>query len=85
MPKTLNYDKMSVEDMKEYIENNCPNEKEWFKKVGFTEKLNKKGEMEKVYIGHFKVRKIFCEKFMPEIIPVAKPKEQKKSDILLNW
>lgn len=85
MPKTLNYDKMSVKDMKEYIENNCPNEKEWFKKVAFTEKLNKKGEMEQVYIGHFKLRKIFCTKFMPEIIPVAKVKKEKMSDLIKYW
>ena len=30
-------------------------------------------------------KKAFAEKYMPEIIPVAKPKKQTKADILANW
>lgn len=75
MAKKLNYETMKFEDMKAYIEENAPNDKEWFKSVAIV-----KGSY-----SHFKARKAFCEKYMPEIIPVAKAKEPTKADILANW
>lgn len=76
MAKKLVYETITFEDMKAYIEDNAPNDKEWFKSVA----IDSKG----VY-SHFKARKAFCEKYMPEIIPVAKEKAPTKADILANW
>lgn len=67
---------MRCADMVKYIEENKPNDKAWFKSVAF----DSKGKY-----SHFKARKAFCEKYMPEIIPVAKPKAPKASAMLENW
>ena len=67
---------MRFEDMAKYIEENKPNDKAWFKSVS----TDSKGKY-----NHFKARKAFCEKYMPEIIPVAKPKAPKATAILENW
>lgn len=72
----MNYNTMKCEDMVKYIEENKPNDKAWFKSVAF----DSKGKY-----SHFKARKAFCERYMPEIIPVAKPKAPKASAILANW
>lgn len=67
---------MRCADMVKYIEENKPNDKAWFKSVAY----DSKGKY-----SHFKARKAFCEKYMPEIIPVAKPKAPKASAMLENW
>lgn len=72
----MNYNTMRFEDMAKYIEENKPNDKAWFKSVS----MDSKGKY-----NHFKARKAFCEKYMPEIIPVAKPKAPKATAILENW
>lgn len=77
--KVYDYKKITMEDMKAYIEENAPQDKEWFKGVAI-EMINNKP----VY-NHFKARLEFCERYMPEIIPVAKPQKEKKADILANW
>lgn len=76
MAKKYDYKKLTFEEMKEYIETNAAADKEWFKSVAIDEKG--------VY-QHLKAKKAFAEKYMPEIIPVAKPKKQTKADILANW
>lgn len=87
------YKKITLEDMKNYIEQNAPQDKEWFKSVAIRPKKvkakNKKTkeviEKEVITYDHFKAREEFCKRYMPEIIPVAKKKEPNKSDILANW
>ena len=34
--------------------------------------------------NHLKAKREFCERYMPDIIPVAKT-SKKKSDLLKNW
>ena len=69
------YKKITLEDMMAYIEKNAKNDKAWFKSVAMDEdgKYN-----------HLKAKREFCERYMPEIIPVAKT-SKKKSDLLKNW
>lgn len=80
---TYDYKTIKLEEMVDYIEKNAPQDKAWFKKIAYADRKTKEGT-KKVY-NHLKAKKAFCEKYMPEIIPVAKEPEPKASDILLNW
>ena len=69
------YKKITLEMMMNYIIANAPEDKEWFKSVALIDGKYR----------HLEARKAFCEKYMPDIIPVAKKKEPLKSELLLNW
>lgn len=43
------------------------------------------GSEKKPVFNLLKAKYAFCNKFMPEIIPVAKPKKAKASDLLADW
>lgn len=73
------FNKITLDDMMEYIETKAPKDKDWFKEIAFVERNNKK-----VY-NHMKAVRAFANKYMPEIIPVKKPKEPNKSDKLKDW
>lgn len=73
--KKWEFKKITFEDMKEYIEKNAASDKEWFKSVAI-----KGGKYQ-----HLAAKKAFCEKYMPEIIPVKKAPKETKADILANW
>lgn len=79
-----NYKTLSLEQMVEYIEKNAPQDKAWFKSQAFKTYITKDSE-EKSKYSHLEARKAFCERYMPEIIPVAKKREPKKSLLLENW
>ncbi len=72
---------ITLEEMVAYIEENAPEDKAWFKKIAYE---NKTGETQEKY-NHLNAKRKFCEKYAPEIIPVAKPKEPPKSDLLKDW
>lgn len=74
--KKWDYKKITFSDMKEYIEKNAAKDKEWFKGVAIDENG--------VY-QHLIAKKAFCERYMPDIIPVKKAKKETKADILANW
>lgn len=65
---------MSLEDMKNYIEEKAPAKKEEFKKAVL--------ELEKY--NHMKVQKIFREVVLADELPKA-TKKAKKSDSLKDW
>lgn len=73
--KKWDYKKITFSDMKEYIEKNAAKDKEWFKSVA----IDKDGTYQ-----HLIAKKAFCERYMPDIIPVKKAKKN-KADILANW
>lgn len=73
--KKWEFKKITFDDMKEYIEKNAASDKEWFKNVAI-----KDGKYQ-----HLVAKKAFCEKYMPEIIPVKKAPKETKADILANW
>lgn len=69
------YKQLTTEQMKEYIEKNAPADKAWFKSVAFDEN----GKYQ-----HLIAKKAFAERYMPEIVPVAKA-VVKKSDMFADW
>lgn len=88
MEKGYNYKTLTFEEMKEYIEKNAPQDKAWFKGVAFGNRVIKDndGNAKKtinVY-SHLKAKKAFCERYMPEIVPVAKEKTS-VTKILEDW
>lgn len=83
MENKYNFNTLTLEQMVEYIEKNAPTDKSWFKKVAYVEKETREGT-KKVY-SHLRAKKEFCRKYMPEIIPVAKPQKPKASDLLKDW
>lgn len=74
--KKFEFKKITLQDMKEYIEENAPQDKAWFKKEAFDDK----GKYQ-----HLVAVRAFCDRYMPDIIPVAKPKAPKVSEILKDW
>lgn len=89
MEQQYDYNKLSFVEMKEYILKNAPKDKAWFKKIAIgTRKIkDKNGNVTKtieVY-NHLKAKKAFCERYMPDLIPVAKPKREKITKILDEW
>lgn len=72
----LNYQKMSINDIIDWCQEN--NQTEWLKRVALKEDRNGKKP------SYFVIKKAFCEKFMPEIIPVAKAKAKTMYDIIAN-
>lgn len=71
-----NFKKITAEDMKKYIEEKAPQDKAWFKSVAF----NEKGKYQ-----HLIAVRAFCDRYMPEILPVAKEKKAPVSDMFANW
>ena len=80
----LNFKTIKMEDMMAYIEKNAPQDKQWFKNIALETRETKNGETKVVY-NHFNTRQAFCERYMPEIIPVSKQKEPTKAEILAKW
>ena len=72
----LNYKTMNINDIIDYCIAN--NEQEWLKRVALRE--NGKGKKPNFFV----IKKAFCEKFMPEIIPTAKPKAKTMYDLIAN-
>lgn len=89
MDEILEYNSLKLEQMKEYIEKNAPQDKAWFKKIAISERKikDKDGNVIKTIkaYNHLTARRKFCERYMPDLLPVAKPKKENKSQFLENW
>lgn len=79
----FDYKTIKLEDMVAYMKKNAPQDKEWFLSIAY-EQVETEDGMKNIY-SHLKAKRAFCERYMPEIIPVAKPKQPKASEILENW
>ena len=77
----MTYKTMTLDDMMKYIDEVAPQDKEWFKEIAFQDK---NGNTTETY-QHLNARKKFCEKYMKELIPVAKPKAPTAKEKLENW
>ena len=73
--KEYNFKTITFDDMKEYIDAYAPEDKAWFKEA----------IMEDGVYRHLKARKIFCEKYMPDIIPKAAQKKPTVASKIANW
>lgn len=71
----LNYKTMTIDDIIDWCKEN--GKKDWLKAFAAPDKKGKKPTF-------FQIRKAFCTKFMPEIIPTAKPKEPNMYDKIDN-
>lgn len=69
------YNEMTLEYMKEYIEKNAPNDKDWFKSIA----IDSKGKYQ-----HLVAKREFCKKYMPDKLPKRQTKPN-KSDMLKDW
>lgn len=68
--------KITFTDMKDYIEKNHPEDKAWFKSVA----IDPNGKYQ-----HLVAVRAFCQKYMPDKLPVAKPKKENITSVLSNW
>ena len=74
------YKDITQADMMNYIAENAPKEKEWFKSVALVDDANGKKRYH-----HLRAKKEFCKKFKPDLLPSKKEKKQTKTSILENW
>ena len=79
--KGSEFKKITLDEMCDFIEKNCPQDKKWFKMVCYQDKDGNK--MAKY--NHLNAVRKFCEKYAPELIPVAKEKKEPATKRLLNW
>lgn len=89
MSVKYNYKTLSFEQMADYIETNVPQDKAWFKQIAIGKRAvkDKEGNVIKTIeaYSHLKAKRAFAERYMPEILPVAKPKAEKVTSRLENW
>lgn len=75
------YKKISLDMMIDYIEAHYPEDKQWFKKIAYKDKDgNDTGKY-----NHLNAVRKFCERYAPELIPVAKEKKVPPTERLKNW
>ena len=75
------FKKITFEEMADFIEENHPNDKAWFKKVAYQDKDGK--TLDKY--NHLNAKLQFCKKYAPELIPEAKAKQKPVTDRLADW
>lgn len=63
---------VTMQQMHDYIERNCPEDKEWFLKVAF-----KDGKY-----NHLNAKKAFIERYCPDLVKSKKPTAK---DIFGDW
>ena len=78
------YRKITLDEMVEFIEENYPEDKAWFKSIAFVDVKNKNGKKDKRYV-HLNAVREFCNRYAPELIPQAKPKKMTAKEKLMNW
>ena len=79
--EATDYKKITLTEMMDFIEANYPADKGWFKKIAFEDKNGNPVEK----YNHLNTVRKFCEKYAPELIPVAKEKEVPPTSRLLEW
>lgn len=73
---TLDYSSMKINDIIEWCKDN--NEVDWLKKTALAEDENGKKP------NFFVIKKAFCKKFMPEIMPKGKKKMPTMYEVIGN-
>jgi len=75
------FKKITFNEMADYIENNHPEDKAWFKEIAFQDK---NGNPVNKY-NHLNAKLSFCKRYAPALIPVAKEKKEPVTKRLENW
>lgn len=70
------YKKITLDDMMKYIDEKAPQDKAWFKEIALDENGN---------YQHLTAVRAFCGKYMPELLPVKKPKPITGKEKLKGW
>lgn len=79
--KEYKYKTLKFEDMADYIEENAPQDKQWFMKASMKlmPEKEKDGTTKMVEkYNHLQAKREFCKKYMPEILPKKKNEEPPK-------
>jgi hypothetical protein len=87
--KEYKFKTLSFDDMADYIEKHAPQDKKWFieKSKAMMTVTEKDGTVKKVEkYNHLQAKRVFCEKYMPDILPVKKEnKTPKVADRFSKW
>lgn len=75
------FKKITLDSMCDFIEKYYPEDKKWFKKVAFEDKNGNKVEK----YNHLNAVRKFCEKYAPELLPIAKEKKAPATKRLADW
>ena len=75
------YKKITLDEMLDFIEANCPNDKAWFKEVAYQDKDGNSVEK----YNHLNAVRQFCKKYASDLLPVAKEKKPAPTERLKNW
>lgn len=79
------FKKITLEEMKDFISAHYPEDKAWFKSIAF-DTITKEDGTEGTKYNHLKAKKAFCEKYNPDLIPVAAaPKKPTAKELLEDW
>jgi uncharacterized membrane protein YcaP (DUF421 family) len=76
------YKEITKEDMVNYILEYAPKDKKWFKQV--IEDNIKADKNGKERINYISIKRAFCERYNPSLIPTAK-KKQSILDMVKDW
>ena len=79
--KATSFKEIKLEDMVNYILENHPEDKAWFKEVAYQDKNGK--DLGKY--NHLNAVRQFCGKYAKDLIPVAKEKGATPTDLLKDW
>ena len=79
--KAESFKKITLDDMCDYIEQNAPADKAWFKKAAYSDK---EGNPTEKY-NHLNAVREFCKRYAPELLPVAKEKKEPATTRLKDW
>lgn len=79
--KADSFKKITLDEMCDFIEKNFPEDKPWFKQVAYEDK---EGKPTAKY-NHLNAVRKFCEKYAPDLLPVAKEKKVPATKRLENW
>lgn len=70
------FNKIKVDDILDFMKDKSAEEKKAFKKAAFDED----GKYQ-----HIIAKRYFCEKYFPDLVPVKKEEQPKKSDVFKDW
>lgn len=78
------FKKITLDEMMEFIEANYPDDEEWFESIAFDTITKEDGTQDTKY-NHLKAKKAFCEKYNPDLVPVAAEPKESAKDKFAKW
>lgn len=75
------FKKIELSEMADFIEQNYPEDKEWFVTIAYQDKDGNDTDR----YNHLRAVRKFCEKYAPDLIPQKREKEPPATDRILAW